>query len=121
EEERKRKTFARLKMLTKVNKVVTASKKVLVSAVKIANKPHPVIIANEILTHANNYVNGQASTYVIGNKGWKYLLGLPDPFANNLFKMLAEKGGVETMVTSGKVRTTVKLVTVYGIDFRYIH
>jgi hypothetical protein len=121
QDEKKKKTFARLKMLTKVNKIVTTSKKALVSAVKIAKNPHPVIIANEVLTHANNYVNKQASSYVVGNKGWKYLLGLPDAFAQNMFKMLAEKGKVETMVTSGKVRVTVKLVTVYGVDFRYIH
>lgn len=121
DEAKRQKTFARLKMLTRVNKVVSTGKKILVSAVKIANKPHPVVIANEVLTHANNYINGQATTYVIGNKGWKYLLGMPDAFANNLFKMLAEKGKVTSMVTTGKIRTTVKLVTVYGIDFRYIH
>lgn len=121
QDDKKKKTFKRLRMLTKVNKFVTTSKKILVSAVKVANKPHPIIIANEVLTHANNYVNKQASSYVIGNKGWKYMLGMPDSFAHNLFKMLGEKGKVETMVTSGKHRVTVKLVSVYGIDFRYIH
>jgi len=121
QDEGKRKTFKRLKMLTKVNKYVANAKKVALSVVKIIKNPHPIIIASEVLTHANNYVSKQASTYVVGNKGWKYLLGIPDPFAHNLFKMLAEKGEVETMVLTGKYKTTVKLVTVYGIDFRYIH
>ncbi len=116
----RKKSIKRLKFLTKANRYLQQSKKILNSAVKIATKPHPVIIVNEVLTHANAYVNKQAAGHVIGNKGWNYVLGLPDNFALFLWQKLALKGEVDTMTTSTKIKTRVKVTTVYGIDFRYI-
>lgn len=116
----RKKSIKRLKMLTKANQYLQQGKKVLNSAVKIATKPHPVIILNEALLHANAYVNKQAAGHVIGNKGWNYVLGLPDNFALFLWQKLALKGEVDTMTTATKIKTRVKVTNVYGIDFRYI-